>query len=44
MPRRDRIVTVSETVKREILEFSELSEDRAVAAPNAANIGSSQKI
>jgi glycosyltransferase involved in cell wall biosynthesis len=38
MPRRDRIVTVSETVKREILDFSGLSEDRVVVAPNAANI------
>jgi glycosyltransferase involved in cell wall biosynthesis len=38
MPRRDRIVTVSETVKQEILEFSGLSEDRVVVAPNAANI------
>ncbi len=38
MPRRDRIVTVSETVKKEILDFSGLPEDRVVVASNAASI------
>jgi glycosyltransferase involved in cell wall biosynthesis len=44
MPRRDRIVTVSESVKQEILEFSGLSEDRVVVAPNAPNIDEHTKI
>ncbi len=44
MPRRDRIVTVSETVKQEILEFSGLSEDRVVVVPNAPNVDEHTKI
>ena len=44
MPRRDRIVTVSETVKKEILDFSGLPEDRMVVAPNAAKIDENTKI
>jgi glycosyltransferase involved in cell wall biosynthesis len=44
MPRRDRIVTVSETVKKEILDFSGLPEDRVVVAPNAANIDENTKV